>query len=210
MKKEEWEILEAYVTSRMKEVYGEWDASLTVGSGNKLDDGDSKSPDWVLECKHTGQTQNINILRKWLDKVHDQALRYGKEWGLVRQANDSPITITIEFDIFIELLKGELNGKRIKGIETRLGEHRQDDRQNSNRGSGTDNGSGTEDESTEESNSECEQKAWKRDDYDRYTSGESDPHGTSSFRPADKTVRRRRISKLRTRQGSVHHDMGEE
>ena len=187
MKKEEWEKLEEYVTRRMQEVYGEWDASMTVGSGNKLDDGDSKSPDWIIECKHTGLTQNINILRKWLNKVTNQALRYGKEWGLVRQADDSPITITIEFDIFIELLKGEFNGRDSKSSKDISGRGGRENPHNECR---------REEERSEESNIEHKPETWSRNDYDRHTSGTESPHGTSGVRPPNTSIRRRKISQL--------------
>jgi len=183
MKKEDWETLEHYVTARMAEIYGE-DSKLTVGSGNKLDDGDSKSPDWILECKHTGLTQNINILRKWLDKVEHQAFKVDRQWGLVRQANDTKITITLDFDVFIDLLKGEFHGKDSRNTKRKSRENP----------SSTNNGSGEEEGSREESDAEDQPKTWSRDDYDKFTSGGANPHGTSSLRPSNTTIRKRKTS----------------
>ena len=103
----EWEKLEEYVRNRLTEILPTY---KTAGSGNRNNDADSKNEFWLAECKYTGRTDNINIRSKCIKKVEEQALKHSKEWILIHRSRKHT-TVTLDFDIFIEILKGEFPRK---------------------------------------------------------------------------------------------------
>ena len=97
--------LEEYVISKFQEVYPE--ARETPGSGNTLDDADVRMPHWVIECKDTNTKENIIVTQKWIEKVRQQAYSREKEWAIVNSNKNGEKVITLDLEIFIEVLLGE-------------------------------------------------------------------------------------------------------
>ena len=79
------------------------DINITKGSGALNDDGDLKDANLIIECKVKNGSNSISIPSALIQKVRDQAVKWGLDWVIATQTKDKKVYVTMNIDTFAEL-----------------------------------------------------------------------------------------------------------